>query len=56
MVIGIAQIIWIVLAILGLGITIARHGQAREGKYNFWTQLVGLGINVAILYFGGFFG
>ena len=52
---GWPQIVWIVVAAMGLGISLVKHGKMRE-PYNFWVTLISLGIEVLILYKGGFFG
>ena len=39
------QVVWAVLVLLGLGIELARHGQARTGKHSFWWQLFGTAID-----------
>lgn len=49
------QVIWSVLALLGLGIELARHGQPRTGKHSFWWQLFGVVIATWLLWCGGFF-
>lgn len=50
------QIIWLTINLLGLGISLAKHGEPKEGKYSFWWTLLSLLINVALLYWGSFFG
>ena len=52
---GIPQMIMIILFCLGIGIEMSRHGQQRNDKYNFFTSLVAVGIQVGILIWGGFF-
>jgi len=49
------QIIWIVLVGIILFWTAYKHGQPKEGKYNFWEQIVSTILTVALLYWGGFF-
>ena len=44
-----------VLYIISLGMYAIKHGEPREGNYNFWAGLVATGINVALLKWGGFF-
>lgn len=55
---GFWQILYIVIVVLGLGISLERHGK-RQGnhnsKHNFWATLIGSAILFTILYFGGFF-
>lgn len=50
---GWPQIIVIVLYVFSLGISLAKHGERRE-NYNFWTTLIAVLIEVALLYWGGF--
>lgn len=52
---GAAQIIMIVLFALGLGVTVAKHGQPK-GNYSIGECIVGIAINVALLWWGGFWG
>lgn len=49
------QITLIILFALSLGITLSKHGQEREDKYNFFTSLISVGIEIGILIWGGFF-
>ena len=53
---GWPQIVWIVISGIGLGIALVKHGEPRQSNYNFWVTLMSLGIEVLILYKGGFFG
>ena len=50
---GWPQIIVIVLYVFSLGISAAKHGERRE-NYNFWTTLIAVLIEVALLSWGGF--
>ena len=47
--------VWLMLAIhiLSLGINIALHGQDKNQSYNGWTELLGLGLFVALLWWVG---
>jgi len=47
------QIVLIALYSLSLGISMAKHGKPRE-PYNFWTSFLAVIIEVAILWWGGF--
>lgn len=49
------QIVWSVLALLGLGVALARHGQQRTDKHNFWSQLAACVLGAWLLWSGGFF-
>ena len=49
------QITLIVLWAIGFGVVASKNGQPR-GVYSIWGQLIGLAVNVAILYWGGFWG
>ena len=48
-------IIYLGFVVLGLGISMAQHGQPREGNHNFWHTFIGGAITVSILAWGGFF-
>lgn len=52
---GIPQIILIVIYAVSVGYSVANHGKQR-GRYNLWDTLIGGGIELLILYWGGFFG
>ena len=49
------QIIYIVLTATGLLIQANKHGQAKEGKENFWSSLIAGLIVYGLLIWGGFF-
>ena len=51
---GIPQIIMIVIYALGLGIALVQNGTKKEGTNSFWVTFFGTLINVAILWWGGF--
>lgn len=53
---GIPQIIIIFLCAMGLGQALVLHGQSVVRKYNFFAHLIAVGIQMAILAWGGFFG
>lgn len=53
---GIPQIIFTAWLLLGLGIMMAKHGEPREGKCNFWSGLLSTALQVILLYCGGFYG
>lgn len=52
---GVPQIIMIVLIISSIVISIVNHGKERE-PYNAYSVLIGAVFEVALLYWGGFFG
>lgn len=52
---GIPQICYIVIIALGLGISLAKHGEPREDKYSFFNALFGASIQIGLLILGGFF-
>jgi|WetSurMetagenome_2_1015567.scaffolds.fasta_scaffold37656_9 hypothetical protein len=52
---GIAQILILGLLILSLGISLAKHGEPKNGKENFFITLLGVALQITLLYFGGFF-
>ena len=54
---GVPQILIIVLYTLGVGISLAKHGEMEESKkHNVVPTLIGTAIQVALLWWGGFFG
>ena len=52
---GIPQILICLIFIIGLVQNCIKHGEPKDGEYNFWGTLIGVIINVAILKWGGFF-
>lgn len=50
------QVIWIILATLGIGISLAKDGQQKDDKYSFFTSTICTGLVAGLLYWGGFFG
>lgn len=40
----------VALAILNLGIALAKHGEPKEEKYSFWTTLIASIISVGVTY------
>jgi len=53
---GLPQIIFVGLYALSLGCILAKHGEARTGKYNFFTSLFTVSLEMMLLWWGGFFG
>lgn len=54
MVLGWPQGIYLALTAVGLGVTIAKHGEPK-GNYSVGTALVSLAITLPLLWWGGFF-
>ena len=52
---GAPQYILLGIILLKLGIVIARHGEQRREKYNFFLHLINAGIMIWLLSWGGFF-
>lgn len=52
---GIYQTALIMLYAMSLTAHLVKHGQSREGKYNFWSSLVTFGIILFLLIQGGYF-
>jgi hypothetical protein len=48
------QIIYLCLALLGLGISMAKHGQSKS-NYHFGVDLISSLLVLGLLYWGGFF-
>jgi len=53
---GIPQLLFIVITILGTGLHLANHGKPKEGKWNFWHAIISDCIILSLLYWGEFFG
>lgn len=53
---GACQIIFTAWLFLALGISLARHGQQRLVRDNFWVALISAVLQFILLYFGGFYG
>lgn len=55
MYLGIPQLIYIGLTLMGIGSIISKHGQPRIGRYNVWSSLISTSVILLLLYAGGFF-
>lgn len=53
MYLGWPQITYILIVVVGM--LYAAHSHGREERQNFWHSVIGTGIVVAILVWGGFF-
>lgn len=51
----IASIILLVLVFMELGMYLAKHGEYKTGKYNFWIGLLSVAIQLALFYYAGLF-
>lgn len=49
------QVVWLVLAGLGIGIGLAQHGTPKTGRHNIVVDVLSVGIGLLLLYCGGFF-
>lgn len=52
---------WAVYVILGiyvlnLGLNLGKHGEPKDGEYNFFTSLIATGIMMFLYYKAGLFG
>jgi choline-glycine betaine transporter len=52
---SVPAIIVVALIAIGLGIELAKDGQPRTGYHNFFITLIAAGVNIGLLYWGGFF-
>ena len=50
-----AIITLVVIWCIGLGISLAKHGEEREDKHNFWYTLIGVLFEIWLLYKAGLF-
>jgi len=53
--IGIPQLLYIILAVIGLLITAANHGYPKKGKDDIWTATIATILVFLLLLWGGFF-
>lgn len=51
----IASSILLVLVILNIGISLARHNQVEVKKHNFWVSLFSAVVQLALFYYAGLF-
>lgn len=51
----IATIILLVLELMSLTISLVKHGERKEGYYNFWTHLIAFILVIVLLYFANVF-
>ena len=49
------QLVYLAMSLMGMGLAMARHGQPKTGKNNFWSDIFITAIIFYILYSGGFF-
>lgn len=56
MVLQAPQLTYFAIILLSLGIAIKEHGTPKEGNNNVFTALISTLIQMAIMYWGGFFG
>lgn len=49
------QVIMVAWLALSLGVSLSQHGTACTGKHSFWLSLIAVGIQLAVLSWGGFF-
>ena len=53
---GAAQIIFLTLMLIAVVLQGINHGKQREDKYNVWIALSSAAVEIALLWWGGFFG
>ena len=53
---GVPQYLYLALWLIGAGAGMVRHGTPKEGKNDFWADLITSLLIMGILYWGGFFG
>lgn len=51
-----AVYVLLTLHLLDLGINLGKHGEQKDGKYNFFTSLIASGIIIFLYYKAGLFG
>ena len=55
MYLGIPQMLYLILLLLGVGLAIGNHGKPKTGNENVWISIIGSGLVLALLFWGGFF-
>lgn len=53
---NIPLICYLCLLVLGLGQDLGKHGELKDGRYNFWMGLLALSVHMAFWYASGIFG
>lgn len=43
-------IAYLIIAAMGLGSELSKHGEEKRSKYNFWTSLISVSIAIFIVY------
>lgn len=51
----VATIVLLVLLVLDLGFNLGKHGEPKDGKYNFWTTLLSVALILYLYYKAGLF-
>lgn len=49
------QLIMICLLVLSFGLTWAKHGEPKEGRECAWVSLIGIALQLWLMWWGGFF-
>ena len=49
------RVLFLVWMVLGLGITLAKHGEPKREKYNFGLSFIAGALQLLLLWGGGFF-
>ena len=49
------QLVYLVMSLIGLGLSIGEHGRPKTGKHSTWRDMFSTVIIFYILYSGGFF-
>lgn len=52
---GWPQFIFMACYLISIGVNRAKHGEQREGKFNFFATVIGVVVEFLILKAGGFF-
>jgi hypothetical protein len=53
---GLPQLIYLALSLVGLGIELAKHGEPKSGRHDALSSVIASGVIFGILWWGGFFG
>jgi LPXTG-motif cell wall-anchored protein len=55
MYLGIPQILYLGLTLVGLGLIIEKHGKPKTGNENAWVSVITVILVLGLLFWGGFF-
>ncbi len=52
---SVPAVIYLILTVIGLMVSANQHGKPKDGIHSIWGVIIGSGISISLLYWGGFF-